>query len=177
MPRYARAYRQGDLDGLCGVYAVINALRYLFQLKEDHCRALFAALIKALHRRCRRPHHPILWGMSFSTLKRLIAAAQTCGVLEGAQPFQSRPLRLSRDQRNLPRLWSGLSRELKPSCVAVIGITGAAEHWCVVYRVTAKTLWVLDSSGRTRIRRSQCTVRASRTRYCLEAGETLLIAR
>ena len=176
MPRHARAYRQGDLDGLCGVYAVVNALRYLFGLKEDHCRALFAALIKALHRRCRRPHHPILWVMSFATLKRLIAAAQTCRVLDGAQTFQARPLRLPRDQRNLPQLWSGLRQELTPTCVAVIGITGAADHWCVVYRVTA-TLWVLDSSGRTRIRRSQCTVRASRTRYCLEAGETLLIAR
>ena len=170
MPRHARAYRQGDLDGLCGVYAVVNALRYLFQLKEDRCRALFAALIKARHRRRRRPHHPILWVCPFE-------AAQTCGVLDGAQIFQARPLRLSRDQRNLAQLWSGLLQELNPTCVAVIGISGAADHWCVVYRVTAKTLWVLDSSGRTRIRRSQCTVRASRTRYCLEAGETLLIAR
>ena len=177
MPRHARAFRQGDLDGLCGVYAVVNALRYLFQLKEDHCRALFATLIKALHRSRRRPHHPILWGMSFSTLKRLIEAAQTCKVLDHAQTFQARPLRLSRDQRNLPRLWSGLRQELTPTCVAVIGISGAADHWVVVHRVTTKTLWVLDSSGRTRIRRPQCTVRASRTRYCLEAGETLLIAR
>ena len=177
MPRHARAYRQGDLDGLCGVYAVVNALQYLFGLKEDHCRTLFATLIKALHRSRRRPHHPILWGMSFATLKRLIEAAQTCKVLDGAQTFQARPLRLSRDQRNLPRLWSGLSQELTPTCVAVIGITGAADHWCVVYRVTAKTLWLLDSSGQTRIYRSRCTVRSTRTRYCLEAREILLIKR
>ncbi len=177
MPRHARAFGQGDLDGLCGVYAVINALRHLFPLNEEHCRALFAALIKALHRRCRRPHHPILWGMSFSTLKRLIEAAQTCKVLDGAQTFQARPLRLSRDQRNLPQLWSSLRQELKSSCVAVIGITGAADHWVVVHRITAKTLWVLDAAGRTRLRRSQCTVRSSRTRYCLEAGEILLIQR
>ncbi len=177
MPRHTRAYQQGDLDSLCGLYALINALWYLFQLNEDHCRALFAAMIKALHRRCRRPHHPILWGMSFSTLKGLIEAAQTCKVLDGAQTFQARPLRLSRDQRNLPQLWSGLSQELTPTCVAVIGISGAADHWCVVYRVTAKTLWLLDSSGQTRIYRSRCTVRSSRTRYCLEAGEILLIER
>jgi hypothetical protein len=177
MPRYARAFRQGDLDGLCGVYAIINALRYLFQLKEDHCRALFAALIKALHRRCRRPHHPILWGMSFSTLKRLIEAAQTCKVLDGAQTFQARPLRLSRDQRNLPQLWSGLSQELTPTCVAIVGLSGVDNHWSVIYKVTPKTLRLLDSSGQTRIYRSRCTVRSSRTRYCLEAGEILLIQR
>ena len=177
MPRYARAFRQGDLDGLCGVYAVVNALRYLFGLREDHCRALFAALIKALHRRCRRPHHPILWGMSFSTLKRLIEAAQTCQVLDGAQTFQARPLRLSRDQRNLPRLWSGLRQEVTPTCVAIVGLAGITNHWCVVSRVTPKTLWLLDSSGQTRIYRSRCTVRSSRTRYCLEASEILLIRR
>ena len=177
MPRHTRAFRQGDLDGLCGVYAVVNALRYLFQLKEDHCRALFAALIKALHRRCRRPHHPILWGTSFSTLKRLIEAAQTCKVLDGAQTFQARPLRLSRDQRNLPQLWSDLSQELTPTCVAIVGLGGVADHWCVVYRVTPKTLWLLDSSGQTRIFRSRCTVQSSRTLYRLEAGEILLIKR
>jgi hypothetical protein len=85
-----------------------------------------------LHRRRRRPHHPILSGMSFSTLKRLIEAAQTCGVLEGAQTFRARRLRLSRDQHNLPQLWSGLRQELTPTCVAVIGITGAADHWSVI---------------------------------------------
>ncbi len=112
-----------------------------------------------------------------STLKQLIEAAQTCGVLDGAQTFRAHRLRLSRDQRNLPQLWSDLSQELTPTCVAVIGITGAADHWCVVYRITAKTLWLLDSSGQTRIYRSRCTVRSSRTRYCLEAGEILLIKR
>jgi hypothetical protein len=170
-------YRQGDLDGLCGVYAVVNALRYLFQLNEEDCRALFAALVKALHHRCRRPHQHILWGIPFSTLKRLIEATQTCRVLDCDQTFWARPLRLPRNQRNLPRLWSGLTQELTPTCVALIGITGATDHWCVVYRITPKMLWLLDSSGRTRLRRSRCTVRASRTRYCLELREILLIGR
>ena len=61
--------------------------------------------------------------------------------------------------------------------MALIGITGATDHWCAVYRVTPKTLWLLDSAGRTQIRRSRCTVRASRTRYCLELGQILLIER
>ncbi len=47
----------------------------------------------------------------------------------------------------------------------------------VVYWVTPKTLRLLDSWGRSCIRRSRCTVRTARTRNCLELGEILLIER
>jgi hypothetical protein len=70
-----------------------------------------------------------------------------------------------------------LDEEVRSTCVAIIGITGATDHWCVVYRVTPKTLWLLDSDGWTYMRRSRCTVRSSRARYCLEASEILLIKR
>jgi hypothetical protein len=35
MARRKRPYRQGDLDGLCGVYAVVNALRHVLQLPDE----------------------------------------------------------------------------------------------------------------------------------------------
>ena len=36
--RRFKAYRQGRLDGLCGVYTLINALRLLcLRLDEDAC--------------------------------------------------------------------------------------------------------------------------------------------
>ena len=38
MARRKRAYRQGDLDGLCGIYAVVNALRHVLQLRDEQCQ-------------------------------------------------------------------------------------------------------------------------------------------
>jgi hypothetical protein len=70
-----------------------------------------------------------------------------------------------------------LDQGLGPACVAIVGITGATDHWCVVYRVTPKTLWLLDSSGQTRISRSRCTARSTSTRYCLDSSDILLIER
>jgi hypothetical protein len=70
-----------------------------------------------------------------------------------------------------------LNREVGPACVAIVGITGVTDHWCVVYRLTPKTLWLLDSSGQSRISRARCTVRATRTRYCLAVSEILLVQR
>src|SRR3954453_3189414 len=54
--RRIRPYRQGRLDGLCGIYALINALRLLCpRLNEDACEAVFCALIKARARQTASP--------------------------------------------------------------------------------------------------------------------------
>jgi hypothetical protein len=177
MARRRRAYRQGDLDGLCGVYSVVNALQYVLHLRNEQCSKLFAKLIKALERDCSHLHRPLLQGMYFPQVKQLVAVAAQGQVQGRSLKFETRPLRLKPEQRTLPSLWKVLDRELGPACVAIVGITGASDHWCVVYRVTPKTLWLLDSSGQARIRRSRCTVRPARTRYCLEPGEILLIER
>ena len=134
MPRRKRAYRQG-----CGIYSVVNALRYLLQLKEEDRRALFGTLVEALHQGCRRPHQQVLWGIPVPKLKRLVEAARGCEFLDWGQTFKARTLRLRREQRNLPGLWATLAQEVRPRCVAVIGITGATDYWCVAYRVTPKT--------------------------------------
>jgi hypothetical protein len=177
MARRRRAYRQGDLDGLCGVYSIVNALRYVLHLRNEQCTKLFERLIKALERDCPCLHQPLLRGIYFPQLKQLVAVAGK-GRIQGRNlKFEARPLRLKRDQHTLPGLWTALDREVGPACVAIIGITGATDHWCVVYRVTPRTLWLLDSSGQSRIPRFRCTVRATQTRYCLEVSDILLIKR
>ncbi len=177
MARRKRAYRQGDLDGLCGVYAIVNALKHILRLRDQQCRKLFERLIKSLEQDCYHLHKPLIQGMYFAQLKQLAVVAGHSRIQGRYLTFQARPLRLKRDHRTLPRIWAALDQELGPMCVAIVGLTGATDHWCVVYRVTPKTLWLLDSSGQSRIHRSRCTVRLSRTRYCLDAREVLLIKR
>ena len=177
MAQRKRAYRQGDLDGLCGVYAVVNALRHVLQLPDEQCHKVFEKLIKALEQNSRCLHQPLLRGICFRQLKQLVMVASQCRLKGQKLTFATRPLRLKRQQRTLPHLWTALDEEVGPTCVAIVGLAGITNHWCVVSRVTPKTLWLLDSSGQTRIYRSRCTVRSSRTRYCLEASEILLIRR
>ena len=56
--RRLRPYRQGQLDGLCGIYALVNALRLLCpRLDEEACEAVFCALIKARTRQTLTTHH------------------------------------------------------------------------------------------------------------------------
>jgi hypothetical protein len=54
VPRDVAPLEQGDLDGLCGVYAIIIAVRALNpHMTVAHAEELFDHFIKVLHRRLR----------------------------------------------------------------------------------------------------------------------------
>src|SRR4051812_10594314 len=75
--RQLKPYRQGRLDGLCGVYALINALRLLCpRLDEDACERVFCALIQARARQIACPLTVISGGLSRRELLRLIGVWQ-----------------------------------------------------------------------------------------------------
>ncbi len=71
--RQLKPYRQGRLDGLCGVYALINALRLLCpKLDEDDCERAFCALIQARAQHAASALTVIHGGLSRRELLRLI---------------------------------------------------------------------------------------------------------
>src|SRR3954466_6718773 len=80
-------YRQGQLDGLCGVYALINSLRLLCpRLDEEACEAAFYALIRARARQTASPLAVISAGLSRREMLKLIGpwqrfAAKKFGVI------------------------------------------------------------------------------------------------
>jgi len=75
--RRLNPYRQGRLDGLCGVYALINALRLLCpRLDEDTCERVFCALIRARARQKCSPLAVISGGLSRRELLQLIGPWQ-----------------------------------------------------------------------------------------------------
>src|SRR3954463_481267 len=72
--RRIRPYRQGRLDGLCGTYALVNALRLLCpRLNEDACEAAFCALIRARTRQTASPLAIISHGLSRRELLQLLS--------------------------------------------------------------------------------------------------------
>src|SRR5215204_6001316 len=77
MARRLKPYRQGRLDGLCGVYSLINALRLLCpRLDEDACERVFFALIRARARQAASPLTVVSGGLSRRELLRLIGCWQ-----------------------------------------------------------------------------------------------------
>ena len=174
--RQLKPYRQGRLDGLCGVYALINALRLLCPgLDEDDCEAVFCALIQARARHAACPLAVIHGGLSRRELLQLIGvwrrfAARELGVTVTVSRLKVR-------EPSLHGLWRGLRRALDGTSVAIVGLDGVERHWTVAHAATPRTLRVTDSSGLRAIVRAHCTVGRTRMRYQLRPSEVLVVTR
>ena len=174
--RRLQPYRQGRLDGLCGVYALINALRLLCpRLDEDACERAFCALIRARARQTASPLAVISGGLSRRELLRLIGPWQRFAAKEFGVTLTVSRLKVS--EPTLRGIWRGLCRALDGKSVAIIGLDGVERHWTVAYAATERTLRVADSSGLRVIFRSQCTVGRTSLRYQLRPSEVLVVRR
>src|SRR5215210_4824161 len=144
--RQLQPYRQGRLDGLCGVYALINGLRLLCpRLDEDACEAAFCALIRARARQAASPLAVINGGLSRRELLRLIGPWQRFAARELGVILRVDRLRVS--ELSLRGIWRGLCRALDGKSVAIVGLDGIERHWTVAYAATERTLRVADSCG------------------------------
>src|SRR5215203_5924913 len=175
-PRQLKPYRQGRLDGLCGLYALINALRLLCpRLDEDACERAFCALLRALERQGCSLLNVIHRGLTRRELFQLIGpwqrfTARELGVVLAVS-------RLTVPEPSLRGVWRSLDRALDGKRVAIVGLDGAERHWTVAYAGTERTLRVADSCGLRVIYRAQCTVGRTSLRYQLRPSEVLLVRR
>src|SRR4051812_41058272 len=110
--RQLKPYRQGRLDGLCGVYTLINALRLLCpRLDEGDCERVFCALIRARARQKCSPLSVIHGGLSRCELLRLIGFWQRFAVREFGIILLT-VSRLKVSEPTLRGIWRGLRRAL-----------------------------------------------------------------
>ena len=170
--RRIRPYRQGRLDGLCGIYALVNALRLLCpRLDEDACERVFFALIKARTRQTASPLAVIADGLSRRELLQLIDPWQRFAAKELGIRLKVAQLKVPKS--TLGGLWQSLCRALDGQSVAIIGLDGVERHWTVASAATERTLRVADSCGMRVIFRGQCTVGRTSVRYRLRLSEVL----
>src|SRR3954471_19927653 len=114
-------YRQGRLDGLCGTYALVNALRLLCpRLDEDACEAIFCALIKARTRQAASPLAVISAGLSRRELVQLIDPWRRIARKELGIKLRVERLKVS--DPTLGGIWRSMSRALDGQSAAIIGL-------------------------------------------------------
>lgn len=171
-------YQQGDLDGLCGLYAVINALRLLHpRLDDDGARAMFRKLTKTLGKTLAHAVWPVYDGIHRVILEDLLIAAREHAQRHLGLSIEVEPLILWRKHPTLSDLWDGLREHLDGRQVAILGLEGAKDHWTVAYAATETTIRLFDSSDRHLLTRSRCTLQRTDTRVRLRPKAVLLIKR
>jgi len=140
---------QGNLDGLCGVYAVVNAIRLAAhphrRLRAADGYDLFAALLAELAD-AGRLRGFVSAGLGPRILARLLRrAGRWLRKRHGLALDVSRPF-AKRDQPEPEKCLRVLAEHLARSGTAAI--VGSDEHWTVVRAVTPKRLLLADSNGR-----------------------------
>ena len=174
-----RPFRQGDLDGLCGIYAVINALRAVApEVDAEVSARLFRHLVKGLRGRSSEPLGAITGGMEFPLLSQLLKIAirfvdRNIGITITARGLP-KPVRST---TRIDRLFRGLSTALSPTSVAIFSVQGRMSHWTVATRVGDKHVFLLDSGHLKRFRRSHCTVGEGEGLHSLTPEEIVIVAR
>lgn len=153
-PVLVKPYRQGHMDSLCGVYAVVNAIKVAAEPSSLHGHQfehIFDVATRVLHERDVL-HDVLKEGMGVRLIRHMLKAVQEDSeelatfnmCFERVFPPQSAP--------KLPTILKQLRRRLKQGQTAVIiRIKGKKNHWTVVQYVTERTLYLCDSEGMSRI--------------------------
>jgi hypothetical protein len=167
-----KPFQQGGLDGLCGVYAVINAVRLaawpLRRISAKHSEALFALLAADLDRDghlvkvLTRGTHAYLVSRMLNQADRWLANKLNLR-LRFYRPFYNRPRAVS---RSVVRVIS--DHMMAPQTTALIVLTGRYHHWSVVQAATPAFLILFDSDGIHRVRRRARA--AARSDFCKTIG-------
>lgn len=169
-------YTQG-LDGLCGVYAVINATQLLFPGALTVARAedMFDALVKSLGGGLLAA---VTDGLGIPEMRRLIDAADIFarkhlnGALTRREPY--RRTKFARPAAFV----AALERDAGGASVAVIGLGVPYEHWTVVEKITPKTLKLADSLEMKTVARGRLTLGTARgAQVRIDTGHTFILAR
>jgi hypothetical protein len=182
MARLPSPLQQGDLDGLCGAYAVVNAVTRLLHdrgfTREDANR-LFKRLCHALHRRQKMPQ--AVWrGTHIEDVDAMLQTVQRF-VRESfdLRLVVSRPFAAENVKRK-DRFFNVLSAAFNADDrrkVAILGLDKPGFHWTNVTDVTRRSFRLYDSGRCKRLRYCDCTVGETvRKRQVLLPHETRILS-
>ena len=148
--------KQGDCDGWCGPYSLINATRRMVGLKvERDCNILMLAFQLALNNR-KKPFQKISDGVRLYDMLYVIRM-----VLSTNYKVKYVRLFAKRSNVGLPEFWETCAKFLKEHRRAVIVLPIEAlfdSHWTVAWQITEETMEVLDSGDLENIPLAQCTM-------------------
>jgi len=168
------------MDGMCGVYAVMNGVSVLVQnrISTQDLADLFKDLVRALYRRNhgRGPggSTPVdfIWeGTNVHDISLLLRTSKAFLSRRDLDLVWSRPLQGKARPATVSQYWERLRacfEEYEGRCVVILdynfdGAYGEEGHWTCVEKMTQRTMRILDSSlsihnPKGLIRRGSCTL-------------------
>jgi hypothetical protein len=155
-------YEQGYLDGLCGIYSVINAVRLLTKIDEDEAMELFKDIMRHIEK-TKRLSHICTGGISpsdmYNILRDVIAKKYP---IEWQRPY----FRVRRPSVDV--FWDRISAFIKEDSRRAVIVWMEYkdwDHWSVVKTLTANRMTFFDSAGFKVIARGRSETAKGRSKY------------
>lgn len=161
-------FQQGKLDGLCGVYSIINSVKYLgYRCSWHGWRELFYEIVIYLYEQTQSTIF-LTDGINTTDISRIFKHI----VLEKfpiiyRKPFHNKPA-------SIDELWDALFSHLNSGqrCTAILCIeTDEYAHWTVIGNVSEKRMVLFDSDGLSWVNKTNCTTDVNE----LYSGKTIYI--
>lgn len=145
-------YEQGALDGLCGVYSIVNAVRIVRRLDDEACKELFRQIIVYLSQR-RMLGRILVEGLNLHVIGGIFRNVNDLGAVQRIMPFKRAP------ETPLDRFWSVMLEFLGNAGgrAVLLGLGGVYDHWTVVENITDRQIRLFDSYGLKTLNRHRCT--------------------
>jgi len=149
-----KALTQGELDGLCGVYSILNALKLLQRTSYRESRELFFEILRAME-----PRKKISWLIQEGMTDRDMGYVYR-EIIQKRYPVRAfKPFHKQSDI-GLGAYWNQVQEFLGSGNGRVVNLVAEGfdwGHWTVVWKATPKTLYLLDSDVMRRLDRRKCT--------------------
>jgi hypothetical protein len=160
-------YKQGDFDGLCGVYSILNSVNKIYGLDKPELEKLFKKLLGALQKRYdKKPFASLLIdGTKAPDIRHLLLVTQKHLKAMGYEPFEI--YRLYYQIKNKRTAWNILSEfhndNEHPNNAIILGLDGRFSHWSCIEKMTESTITCRDSAHIKRINKTTITTKAKPT--------------
>jgi hypothetical protein len=147
---YSKPDQQGKFDGLCGIYAVLNSIKWLYRLGEDELDAMFKSLCESLPGKFPQA----LWdGLGVPEIRRLLDTSATYLAEQHGYDDFCWHLPLLRQKFSSPgAFWRSVGEQISENApaVVIIGLNTPWDHWTVAEKVTPRAVAFFDSYGMRR---------------------------
>lgn len=158
--RLLKPYQQGQLDGLCGIYAAVNSIRLVLGVEGKHLHRqdwgeLFHVLLCVADDSV-GALAATAYGIDTKPLRKVFKAAVRHMADEHEIQVTIGPLLPATARPSFDQLATEMSALLgQPGC-ALIASFADLDHWTVVRSVGDRWLQLFDSTGRTRLSIAHC---------------------
>lgn len=149
-----KPYRQGDLDGLCGVYALVNAVDYLCgPLSKRKAKKLFAQMLTHLESKA-----PLATRCSLGTSINEIGGILKYVVCTQYPIQRHKPFHLKSMVSHTVYIETLREFLQQPNTIVFLILYGHLNHWTLVRKITDKTLVTHDSCEIRYVLRGSCSM-------------------